>query len=273
MAIEASSTVGGGPAHGLAPAGGAAASGTAGRGPVRALMLAAGVGRRLSPAHAGPKVLLGLEGRSLLARHLDALEACGVSDVTIVVGHEAGALCAALPPGRASVLHNPDFREGSVVSLWAGRSVLEAGAPVLLMDADVLYDRRVLQRLLASPHPDCMLLDREMEPGDEPVKLCVRGEREIVDFRKRPEVAHDWHGESVGFFLLSPATAAELARRADEYVRGGRRHMEYEEPLRDMILQHPGRFAFEDVTGLPWTEIDFPEDVRKAHALLPELAA
>ena len=241
--------------------------------PIRALVLAAGVGRRLGEAHAGPKALLELGGRSLLLRHLDALAACGITDVTIVVGHAADALRAAIPAGRAGVLHNPDFREGSVVSLWTGRAVLQSGARVVLMDADVLYDSRLLGRLLGSRHADCLLLDRDIEPGEEPVKLCVARTDRIVDFHKRPTVAHDWHGESVGFFLLSPATAAELARRSAGYVTGGRRHMDYEEPIRDMILDHPGRFGFEDISGLPWTEIDFPEDLAKARALLPELAA
>ena len=84
---------------------------------------------------------------------------------------------------------------------------------------------------------------------------------------------HQWHGESVGFFRLTPGTAAELADRAEDYVTTGRRGMEYEEPIRDMILQSPpDRFGFEDISGLPWTEIDFPEDVAKATLLVPELA-
>ncbi len=48
--------------------------------------------------------------------------------------------------------------------------------------------------------------------------------------------------------------------------------MEYEEPIRDMIIASAAdRFGFEDISGLPWTEIDFPEDVVKARALLSEL--
>ena len=240
--------------------------------PTQALILAAGVGRRLGDAHSGPKALLDMGGRSLIDRHLDALAACGVTDVTVVVGYAAEALRAAIP-GRATFLHNPDFREGSVVSLWTGRAVLQSGARVVLMDADVLYDERLLARLLATRHADCLLLDRSIEPGDEPVKLCVAGQNRIVDFRKRPTVAHDWHGEAVGFALLSPDTAAELARRSGEYVADERRALEYEEPIRDMVLDHPGRFGFEDISGLPWTEIDFPEDVQKARDLLPRLAA
>ena len=52
----------------------------------------------------------------------------------------------------------------------------------------------------------------------------------------------------------------------------GRRMMEYEEPIRDMIMASAAdRFGFEDISGLPWTEIDFPEDVVRARVLLPKL--
>ena len=37
--------------------------------------------------------------------------------------------------------------------------------------------------------------------------------------------------------------------------------MEYEEAIRDLILAHPDRFGAVDVSDLPWTEIDFEEDV------------
>jgi choline kinase len=229
--------------------------------------------------------LLDFNGRSLLARHLDLLSAVGVAEVTIVLGYEADAVKAALSHYRSCVrtstdngllvdtIDNPDFREGSVVSLWTARAVLRCTKPILLMDADVLYDRRLLAPLVQSTHADCLLLDRNIEPGDEPVKICVRGGA-IVDFRKIPTEPYDWHGESVGFFRLSPSTAAELADRVEDYVASGRRMQEYEEPLRDMIqASEPERFAFEDISTLPWTEIDFPEDVTKARALLPDLVA
>lgn len=245
----------------------------------RALILAAGVGRRLAAGDgpAVPKIMLEIGGRTLLSRHVAALHRCGIVDITLVIGYAAERLRAAAealasrPP--LSLLVNPDYREGSVVSLWTGRAVLRSGAPVLLMDADVLYDHRLLARLLDGSAEDRLLLDRAIEPGDEPVKLCIRDGR-IVDFHKRPTAPHDWHGESVGFFRFSAATASELADRVDEYVAGGRRHMEYEEPIRDMIISaRPDRFDFEDISGLPWTEIDFPEDIAKAAALASDLAA
>ena len=47
----------------------------------------------------------------------------------------------------------------------------------------------------------------------------------------------------------------------------GRRHEPYEEAIRDVLLTSPRRtFAFEDITGLPWIEIDFAADVDRAEA-------
>ena len=236
-----------------------------------AILLAAGVGQRLGETHDGPKVLLDFDGRSLLDRHLAALTAVGVDDLVVTVGHEAEALRHAIGD-RAGTMLNPDYRQGSLVSLWMQRDRLRAGRPVLLMDGDVLYDTRMLARLVAAPGEAVLLVDRELEPGDEPVKVCFRGET-MVDFRKRPDHAHDWHGESVGFFKFGAAMAAKLADACDRYVAAGRTDIEYEEAIRDLMLAEPDAFTYVDVTDLPWTEIDFPEDVGKARdAILPHLA-
>jgi choline kinase len=244
----------------------------------RALILAAGVGVRLHDGrphgHEPPKALLRFGGRSLLRRHIAILREAGVSDISIVVGYREDAIRDELNGDAGEPPHlivNHDFEMGSIVSLLAGRRVLESGRPVILMDADVLYDGRLMARLLMSEKPNCLLLDRNIEPGEEPVKLCVSNGH-IVDFHKRPKASHEWHGESVGFFRFVPDAAAELAVRAQGYVDAGRTELEYEEPIRDMILSGPiGRFGFEDISGLPWTEIDFPDDIVKARALLPLL--
>lgn len=235
------------------------------------ILLAAGVGKRLSDSHDGPKVLLEFAGRSLLDRHLDILAAHGLTDIRVTVGHRADVLRAAIA-GRATTVLNPDYRSGSLVSLWVQRDALREGRPVILMDGDVLYDARMIDRLLAAEGEAILLVDRELDPGDEPVKVCFTGGR-MVDFRKRPEHPHDWHGESSGFFRFSPPLASALADRCDAYVAAGRTDVEYEEAIRDLILADASRFAYADITDLPWTEIDFPEDVVKARdSILPQLA-
>ena len=244
---------------------------------MRAIILAAGVGKRLGGAGDPPKALLEFGGKSLLARHIEILRHFGVEDATLAIGYKAETLEKELAKlgaeDFASCVLNPDYEAGSIVSLWAVRGALASGADILLMDADVLYDYRLLARLMGSRHVNCFLMDREIEPGEEPVKLCVRG-RELVDFHKIVRNAYDYCGESVGFFRFSPAVAARLAEKTDAYVTGGRHKEWYEESIRDLLLDSaPGTFGFEDVTGLPWIEIDFPEDVAKATCeILPRLA-
>ncbi|MEE8500342.1 MAG: hypothetical protein V3S27_07180, partial [Kiloniellales bacterium] len=44
-----------------------------------------------------------------------------------------------------------------------------------------------------------------------------------------------------------------------------RRDEIYEEAIQEVVLaEPPGTFDVEDITGLPWVEIDFPEDLDKA---------
>jgi choline kinase len=240
-----------------------------------AIILAAGYGRRLSDTHHGPKVLLDFDGRSLLERRLRSLEAAGVGAVSVTVGYEADQIRAAVAAIKLSLdvefVENPRFREGSLLSLLAQRRVLASGRPVLVMDGDVLHDLRMIERLLDGPGEAVLLVDPELEPGDEPVKVCFRGET-IVDFRKLPEHAHDRHGESVGFFRFSPAVAARLALRCQALADAGGAGLEYEEAIRDLILETPADFVARDVGDLPWTEIDFPEDVSRARdIILPQL--
>jgi choline kinase len=240
-----------------------------------AIILAAGYGRRLADSHDGPKVLLEFDGRSLLERRLRGLEACGVGAVSITVGYDADRVRAAverIAPGlEVRYVENPRYREGSLLSLLVQREVLRSGRPVLVMDGDVLHDTRMIDRLLDGEGEVVLLVDPELDAGDEPVKVCFRGET-IVDFRKMPEYAHDRHGESVGFFRFSPAMAARLAAQCQALADAGGGMLEYEEAIRDLILEDPMRFAAEDVGDLPWTEIDFPEDVERARdIILPQL--
>ena len=169
---------------------------------------------------------------------------------------------------------NPDYRQGSILSLWRTRDELSAGRDIVLMDADVLYGLPLLCRLIKSPIANCFLLDRDFEPGPEPVKLCVRDGR-LVEFRKAPspELRYDYAGESVGFFRFSARAAAELAGRTHVYIHEGRAEAPYEEAIRELLLANPNDFGFEDITGLPWIEIDFPEDLRRAEEeVLPALS-
>jgi len=248
---------------------------------IHAIILAAGRGKRLEGYNpeGHPKCLMEFGGRTLLARHLDLLYRFGVRSADLVVGFEADRIIehVATLRSRPDVAYhfNPRYEQGSVLSLWAAADTLCAGKPVLVMDADVLYHPGILQRLVESRIENCYLLDRDFAPGDEPVKIAVR-DGLMVEFRKRlaPGLQYDTLGESVGFFRFGADCASALADRCAQYDNEGLGDAPHEEALRDELLARPQDFGFEDVSGLPWIEIDFPEDVvRAAEEVLPAIRA
>lgn len=235
---------------------------------MKAIILAAGVGRRLSEVTHHPKSLLKFNGRSLMQRHIDNLASLAIDSVSLCLGYEHEKILADIQPPATidvSFKFNPDFREGSMLSLWSMREEFSGNEDVILMDADVLYERAILERLITTTHRDVALIDQDFADGDEPVKICLL-DGKIVEFRKKvsPKIDFETIGESVGFFKFSPAMSKALIKCASYYVQKGMRDEPCEEAIRDVFLAHPERFTAEDISGLHWIEIDFPEDVERA---------
>ncbi len=245
---------------------------------MKVVMLAAGIGARLgfTTTKPPPKVLLRFGGKSLLQFHIENLKRHGIDELVLGVGYHHQDIerhIAALgAQDFVRTVFNEDYEKGNIVTLWALRDELCCGEPVLLMDADVLYHEDLVARLIDSRHPNCLLLDRAFDSGDEPVKVCVR-DGEIVEFRKWLSAEFDFCGESVGFFKMSAEVAERVITQTELYLRQGRHHEPYEETIRDVLLtSRRGTFAFEDITGMPWIEIDFAADIERANAeILPRI--
>jgi choline kinase len=239
-----------------------------------AVILAAGVARRLAPlTDRTQKSLLPVGGRPILARMLDALAAVGVPRVTIVVGHcadQVAELVATAPPGMAvHCVRNPDYALGSAISLYTARDTIAAN-PTLIMDADVVFPGEFLRRLLASPAPNALLSDRGFRDTGEEVKLYTRGERIIALGKKVIPPAWDTVGEGIGFFKCSAPAGRELVGLLEQIIAESLGLGEYEDALHRLLGRQ--EIWAVDVTGLPWTEVDFLEDLRRAEAdVLPRI--
>jgi choline kinase len=249
---------------------------------MRAIILAAGRGlrMRLPEDQQLPKCLLRFDGLSLLERHMRLLRTVGVREIVLALGFRHELVEDELDrlgwQPRPDVVLNDRFDLGSVLSVHTVAEAMTRGGDVLLMDADVLYHERIMQALVAGHAPvNRLLLDREFEAGDEPVKLCLR--RGVpVELRKQlaADLRYDTIGESVGFFRFTEAGARRLCELVAGYVATGRSNMPHEEAVRDMLLERGEEFEVADISGLPWIEIDFTEDVARAtREVLPHVTA
>ena len=240
---------------------------------MNAIILAAGVARRLAPlTDTTHKALLPVGGRPVLARMLSALADSGIRETTIVVGHCADQVQALAGKrlGRMAIryIENPAYTKGSVLSLYAAREQL--AEPALVMDADVLFPREFLHRLLAVPAPSALLIDRDFADTGEEVKLYTRRERVIALGKKVVPEAWEAVGEGIGFFKCGAAAGPEFVQAMEHVIASGDGLNEYEDALH--ILLQRVHVGWVDVTGLPWTEIDFAEDLRRAEdEVLPRM--
>jgi choline kinase len=248
---------------------------------MRAIILSAdwggGAPLQQPPGEESPKCLLRFDGVTLLERHLHILEAAGVEDIVLALGFRPEKVNAELDRlgrrQRPEIVLNPRYNLGSMLTVHTVAEPLTRGGDVLLMDADVLYDPRILHALVAGNSVNRLLIDREFEAGEEPVKVCLKN-GVPVEFRKRlvADLEYDTIGESVGFFPFREDTASRLAEIVAGYIANGRWDLPHEEAVRDLLLETSHAFDVADVTGMPWLEIDFPGDIARAHdQVLPRI--
>jgi len=123
------------------------------------MVLAAGYGRRLAPlTDTLPKPLVPVGGRTLLDRHLDALEHAGAERIVVNGAHLAARLAAHLetrPAGTAEIV----FVDEGPVPLETGGGIANA-LPALAADEFVVVNGDVFAR-----YPFARLFDRPLAEG------------------------------------------------------------------------------------------------------------
>lgn len=239
---------------------------------MKAVLLAAGVGRRLwALTQHRPKCLIEVGGRTLLDRAVQALAMAGIKQAVLVVGYKQELIRSAAGAGLHGVevryLESDQYRHGSITSLWLARA--EFDEDVVLMDADVLFHPLILRRLVDSPSPNALLMDETVTQQGEECMVVTRGGR-VIALTKQMPARYDLAGEGVGFLKVRRADADQLVRSVEAHIRRGTVDMEYEDALAEFFTSVP--VGFERIGGLPWIEIDFPEDVARAERdILPKL--
>ena len=236
---------------------------------MKAIMLAAGVGKRLNQFISNaPKCLLKFNEKSIIKRLVNNLIAFDVTDIVVVVGYEKEKLFDELSDLQNTInikyIVNEEYKKGSIISLW--KAYRELNDDVIIMDADVICEKSLLKRLIFSSKKSCFLMDADFIDTGEEQKLGVVNERVLTITKGDLNGSFDIVGEAVGFLKLSKNDAMFLANALMDDVRNGIDNCEHEE-VYDRILK-TCNVGYETVNGLPWIEIDFPEDVQKAENLI-----
>ena len=232
---------------------------------MRAIILAAGMGRRLAPmGWDKPKCLLPCGGITLLDNILTSLREHEVRDIVLVVGYQRELIQQEATKHELNCrwIVNDHFASTNTIhSLWLANDYLNDD--LFLFNADVWFDRRILS-LLLEREASALLVD-EKQCGQEEVKITVDANLRITRIGKdlSPEQCM---GEYVGIARLLPETATALSHALHFYnEREEHRLLFYESALDDILHQHI--IVATPMGNLPAVEIDTPQDYELAKSL------
>lgn len=239
--------------------------------PKVAVLLVAGVGSRLgAAANGGPKALVDVGGETMLARAMRLLEGAGVERFVLATGHGEERIREATKHlgARVTLCKNDDYaRTQNAVSLFRCRDAV-AGEDFVKLDGDVVFAGAALERLARSDAELAVLVDRRPGLGEEEMKVLAERGR-ITRFGKRidPKKAA---GETMGIEVVRARFAGALFDRVARATSEGRVDLYYEDHY-DALLDEGFEAALVDVSDLPWTEVDTPEDLERARSLVASM--
>lgn len=241
--------------------------------PVKAIILAAGTASRLRPLtlHT-PKCLLKVGERTLLQRSMDALIGSGIREFAIVTGYlheKIEEFVRQTYGGSASIrfIHNRDFETtNNIYSLWLARPEAE-GKEVLLLDSDLLYDGRIVERVLRDKHENVLTLIRH-DLGEEEMKVVMDERGSITEISKTcdPALAA---GESLGIERMGRTYTTELYKELRVMMEEERLENTFYELAFQRLIGKGQTFSVLDVSDLFSCELDTVEDFENAKQRIP----
>lgn len=237
---------------------------------MRAIILAAGAGTRLSPLTDDcPKCLVAVGDRPLLDYQIGALRAAGVDDIVIVVGYRAeqvrghcGAAC--------HYVENPDFATtNSIYSLFLAAAYLDTDT--FLFNCDILFDPEIVRRMLASEAPNAVAVDGRVRrvAGEMNVECGPGGVVRHISKELDPDRAS---AQSVQLVRFDTAGAGVVREEVERMVARQERQSFPTAAYGSLLAS--GRLYAVECGDLPWAEIDSVDDHRHAQTnVLPRLGS
>jgi L-glutamine-phosphate cytidylyltransferase len=236
---------------------------------MKAIILSAGQGSRLGHmVDDRPKCLIDFNGRSLLDRQLDTLQANGVQEAVVVTGFRDELIDEAIARRsggpRVRTIFNPFYKVAdNTGSLYMARA--ELSGDCLVWNGDTLVSNALMGRVVGNDRSGiCVTIDCKDSYDEDDMKVVVSDNGRLRAIGKR--IAEGVNGESIGL-LAFRAGGAELFRDAiEQAMRTKEGTTIWYLRVIHHLAQNAEVWTF-DINGEQWGEVDFPADVDAARAL------
>lgn len=227
---------------------------------MKAVILAAGQGSRLGQGSL-PKPLTPLAtGKSILEHQLEALsQYISLDDVLVVVGYRKEEIMETFPD--LLYVYNPRFaEENTSKSLF--RALKKCSEDVLWLNGDVVFHSSILKALFESPKTSMIV--NVAKVGEEEVKYRQDAHGKILEVSK---MVKNPKGEALGINYCTANDLGHLCKGLERCIDS-----DYFEKGIEFCINEGMAVWSVAVDGELCTEVDFPEDLKRANAILTAAA-
>lgn len=238
---------------------------------MKALILAAGFGKRLQPiTNTIPKSMVEVNGIPLLVNSLNNLTELGITDIGIVVGHMAGYIKSKIgfeyKGALISYFENPCYLEtNNVVSLY--KAIKYCDDDMLMLECDIYYHKEMIEKLMTGSG-ECSILVSPFNPetmdgsvvrveGDKALELILgRWQGKDFDYSNTRK--------TVNMYRFTKDFAYKYMQLVKWYVKNIGEQSYYEKVLGCLMYLRECDIHIIEVPEELWCEVDDADDLRRA---------
>lgn len=230
---------------------------------MKALILAAGIGKRLRPYSLNkPKCLIKVGNKTILEHQFDHLDYFGITkkDVIIITGYKA-ELIKKFAGDEIKYIHNPLFETTSSLYSMSLAKKEKYDDGLIFMNSDIMFHRKILEKSLLQK-ANTTTVDYRKKLTDGEMNVIVDENKEKVIEISKEIKAKDADGENAQISKFDKEGSKIIFKEIGKALKESCKN-QFPACLFKYIIDELGLYAI-DTEGLPWVEIDHPEDLFKA---------
>jgi len=250
---------------------------------MKAIILIAGMGTRLKPlTNEVPKCLTEVNGKPILINMLENLESCGINEVVLVIGYFGDKIKQRIGErfGDMKISYTENIiynKTNTSYSLWLALKDLEIEDHLLVLEGDVFFEKKLLEKFLEYGSLTSTVLQKYNENLDgsfvevsqgkvtDWVHKSKRSEDFIIKDKFKTVNIHRFDKNFINDYLKP--TLKEHIEKAN-----GTEPIEY--IMQDIVKEKKAEIYSFDADDLKWFEIDDLNDLKIAEnifKLIPSL--
>ena len=211
-----------------------------------------------------PKPLIKIGNKTILDYQIDNLIGCGIRNVIITTGPFEDKIKMHVkekyPDLKVSYVNNPKYETTNYIySIWLTKKLIDDD--IILLHGDLLFEGKLLERLVNEKHANCVLVNRKVKPPGKDFKAVVENNRVI-------KIGVEFYGENAFFsaplYKFSQSDFLCWLDEIEKFISKGRTKRYAEDAfnkISDKLILRPLYFDAELCM-----EIDTMDDLEMANA-------